>query len=235
MTAETEQLGKLIAFEGGEGAGKTTQAERLTKRLNASGIRTIMVREPGGTALGNHIRSYVKGRRPMEVKAELLLFAAARAQSIKEQVLPALTSGINVISDRYAASTMAYQGYGRCYGRQADLEMIDIINRYVTDGLQPDLYILLDADPAEGLRRAGKPQLAMSLESDRDEEEGRIDDHTERRFEDQPMAFHRRVRKGYLEISKNSLIWAIVDANRRPEDIEQEIIKSVAKATGLKG
>ena len=234
MTTEKEQRGKLIAFEGGEGAGKTTQAERLTRRLNEEGIRTIMVREPGGTALGNHIRGYVKGRRPMEIKAEMLLFAAARAQSIKEQVLPALTSGINVISDRYAASTVAYQGYGRSHGRLEDIEMIHTVNAYVTEGLTPAIYVLLDADPAEGLRRAGKPQLAMALEQ-MEEEEGRRDEHTERRFEDLPMAFHRRVRKGYLEMAKNSPIWRVIDANGNTEEIERQVLKAVLQATGLSG
>ena len=223
MTNHNVQRGTFITLEGGEGTGKTTQAERLTKRLNQAGIPALMVREPGATPLGNHLRSYLKGRGPICLKAETLLFAAARAQSVSETVQPALQSGVTVVSDRFAASTHAYQGHGR----RGDIEMISTLNEYATEGIRPDLYILLDIEPAQGLGRAGKPQMEMALgETDRTSA-SRTDQHNERRFEDQPLAFHNRVRRGYLQLAKDDPTWRTFDAAQPPDQVEQQIWEAV--------
>ena len=223
MTTPNARRGTFITLEGGEGTGKTTQAERLTKRLNQSGIPTIMVREPGATPLGNHLRNYLKGRGPICLKAETLLFAAARAQSVSETVQPALNSGVTVVSDRYAASTHAYQGHGR----RGDMAMISTLNEYVTEGIRPDIYILLDIDPAEGLGRAGKPQMEMALGENDRTATSRTDEHNERRFEDQPLAFHNRVRRGYLQLAKDDPTWKTINADQSPDDVEQQIWEAV--------
>lgn len=223
QTTQPPPRGFLIAMEGGEAAGKTTQAERLTKRLNDAGKPTLMVREPGGTTLGNHLRTYLKGRGPIGLKAETLLFIAARAQSVEQTLLPTIRSGVNVVTDRYLASTIAYQGYGR----RGDLAFIDQLNAYATGGLYPDLTILLDLAPELGLQRAGKPQMQMPLEENEKETETRLDQHAERRFEDQPLAFHRRTRNGYLQLAKTQPRWATIDASNPPDRVEQEIWQAI--------
>ena len=223
MTIPQAQRATFITLEGGEGTGKTTQAQRLTKRLNQAGVPALMVREPGATPLGNHLRSYLKGRGPICLKAETLLFTAARAQSVSETVKPALESGVSVVSDRFAASTDAYQGHGR----RGDMAMIYTLNEYVTEGIRPDICILLDMDPAEGLGRAGKPQMEMALgEADRTSA-SRTDDHNERRFEDQPLAFHNRVRRGYLQMAKDDPTWKTFNAAQSPDDLEEQIWEAV--------
>ena len=143
--------GLFIVFEGGEGSGKSTQAERLYRRLSEE-RSALLVREPGTTPLGLHLRDYLKSGRPLTPESELLLFAAARAQLVADQIRPSLERGITVISDRFSGSTVAYQGYGRA-GRR---DVIDYLNNYATSGLNPDVTYLLDIDPEEGLHRVGK-------------------------------------------------------------------------------
>ena len=149
----------FIVIEGGEGAGKSTQAERLYRRLQDHRCPATLVREPGTTSLGLHLREYLKSKRPLTPQAELLLFTAARAQLIHEHIQPSLERGLTVIADRFAASTIAYQGYGR----RIPIDIINYLNDYATNGLNPDLTFLLDIDPEQGLHRIGRPQLQMSL------------------------------------------------------------------------
>ena len=130
--------GLFIVFEGGEGSGKSTQAERLLQRLSESGRQAILVREPGTTMLGGYLRDYLKSKRPLTLESELLLFAAARAQLVAEEIRPTLERGISVIADRYTGSTVAYQGYGRGISR----EVVHYLNDYVTGGLAPDITFL---------------------------------------------------------------------------------------------
>ena len=182
-----------------------------------------MVREPGGTPLGNHLRSYLKGHGPIGLKAETLLFVAARAQSVEQTLLPSIQAGVTIVSDRYMASTAAYQGYGR----RGDLKTIEILNQYATGGLKPDLTILLDIPPEMGLGRAGKPQMEMSLETAPTTGAGRMDDHTERRFEDQPLAFHKRARQGYLKLAEKDPTWVRIDAAQTPGEVEEKIWQTV--------
>ncbi len=169
--------GVLITFEGVEGSGKTTQMRRLGRWLSAKGRRVEYTREPDGTRLGAGVRRLFErpGVRP-EPLVEVFLFMAARHQHVAEKIRPWLERGRLVLSDRYADATVAYQGHGR----GIDPDLIRELNVRATGGVLPDLTLLFDLDPAEGFRRIG----------------GRRRDH----FEREALAFHRRVRRGYLEI-----------------------------------
>ena len=207
--------GLFIVFEGGEGSGKSTQAERLQQRLSLERHRSVLVREPGTTALGLYLREYLKSKRPLSLEAELLLFAAARAQLVSEQIKPTLDKGISVIADRYTGSTVAYQGYGRGIRR----EVVDYLNDYVTGGLSPDATFFLDIGPEEGLNRVGSPQLRMALLADDSSDIGRADIEGHRRFEDQSLAFHSKVRRGYLELAETSPRWHKMDARLTQDEL----------------
>ena len=191
----------FISFEGGEGSGKSTQAERLARRLRARDCQVLLTYEPGGTPLGNELRDLLKSnsRTALSAGAELLLFAAARSQLTQEVILPALDQGVCVICDRYMDSTTAYQGYGR----GLPLDTVETINSFATHGLQPDLVVLLDMQPDESLERKRQPL-------DRIEGEG--------------SSFHKRVRAGYLEMAaREPKRWIVVDATLHPDEVEQRI------------
>lgn len=182
-------LGLLIAFEGGEGCGKSTQAKILWKNL-CQNIPVILVHEPGDTALGDKIRKLLKRKQSYSIspEAELFLFVASRAQLVSEIIRPALEAGKVVICDRFAHSTLAYQGYGR----ELNLSAVAAINNLATQNLKPDLAILLDIPPEQGLARKQSP---------RD------------RFELEDLSFHCRVREGYLRIAApEPSRWLIIDA-----------------------
>ncbi|WP_188669164.1 dTMP kinase [Tersicoccus solisilvae] len=156
----------FIAFEGGDGAGKSTQVRRLAERLTAAGHAVLTTREPGGTPVGERLRSLVleHGDVVVDARTESLIFAAARAAHVEQVIRPALAAGRDVVTDRYVDSSIAYQGAGRGLG-SADVEAI---NAWATGGLQPDLTILLDVDPRAGRdRRAGRaPEDRMESEPD---------------------------------------------------------------------
>jgi dTMP kinase len=198
--------GLFIAFEGGEGCGKSTQARLLRDNLERDNIVVVLTHEPGGTPLGNRIRGLLKVKRDFDIspQAELLLFAACRAQIIKDIILPALDAGTNVICDRFSGSTLAYQGYGRGLG----LELIESINRIATGGLEPDLIFLLDLQPEAGLVRKHNTG----------------DD----RFEAEDIAFHRRVRDGYLELARHDPCrWIVLEAQQPVEKLGETILDRV--------
>ena len=181
-------MGVFVVFEGGEGAGKTTQARVLARRLQREGNPAVLIREPGGTSLGESLRPRLKGRSDVTPTAELLMFMAARAQLMEEVIGPRLREGGSVVSDRFSASTLAYQGYGR----GLPLSTINELSQVATGGLQPDLNILLDIPVASGLARKG--------DGGRDT------------FESQAAEFHERVRKGYLEIARGDPArWVVLD------------------------
>ena len=211
--------GLFIVFEGGEGAGKSTQAERLYRRLGEVRRTALLVREPGTTPLGLHLREYLKSKQPLTPESELLLFAAARAQLVNDQIRPSLERGITVISDRFYGSTVAYQGHGRGIGR----DVINYLNNYATSGLDPDVTILLDVDPEEGLHRVGRPQLQLALSPDDTSGAGRADVEGHRRFEDQSLAFHNRVRRGYLQLAQSSRGWHTLDARQPEEQLAEQV------------
>jgi dTMP kinase len=169
----------LITLEGVEGSGKTTQMTRLGRYLRRAGREVELTREPDGTRLGLAVRRLF-GRPGVvsEPLAEVCLFMAARRQHVAEKIRPWLKLGRVVISDRYADATVAYQGYGR----GVDLDLIRELNLRATGGLLPDLTLVFDLDPAEGLRRIGRRGLDA--------------------FERRDLTFHRRVRRGYLEIQR---------------------------------
>ncbi len=196
--------GFFITFEGPEGSGKTTQARKLEESLRDKGYFVRLVREPGGTAVGEEIRQVLlrKGREIVPL-TELLLYQAARAQNTDENILPFLDQGGIIISDRYADSSVAYQGYGRGLPR----DEIERINRMVCSGLRPDLTVLLDLDPEVGLERGNKEEFD--------------------RLEQENLDFHRRVRNGYLEMSREYDHYWTLPATENPEILQDRILKKV--------
>lgn len=202
--------GVLITFEGVEGSGKTTQLRRLERWLVARGHRVERTREPDGTELGRAVRRLFE--RPglrLGPLAEVFLFLAARRQHVDDRIRPWLARGRLVLCDRYTDATVAYQGYGR----GADPDLIRELNLAATGGLQPDLTLLFDLDPAEGLRRIGRRR--------RD------------RFERLGLAFHRRVRRGYLEIQRaEPKRVRRVDAAAAPAAVAAEVRRLVAEVLG---
>ena len=211
----------FISFEGGEGAGKTIQAERLAQTLTASGVQTVLLHEPGSTNLGFHIRDLIKGRpwggETISPIAELFLFAASRAELVSKVLSHQMDADqLVIIADRYADSTTAYQGYGR----RLPLDLVDATNRLATGGLMPDATFLLNCPPAEGLKRVGSLQT-MLFDTNAI---GRLDDETSRRFEEESLAFHERVRRGYLELARSDPDrWEVIDALADPDDVFQSI------------
>ena len=181
-------MGAFIVFEGGEGAGKSTQAKILSRRMEEEGYPVVRTREPGGTKLGESIRRLLKARSDVTPAAELLMFATARAQLVQEVISPALKAGSSVVCDRFAASTVAYQGHGR----GLDLQLISDLNQVATGGIKPNLTVFLDMPGGAGLAR--KPNGG------------------EDPFESQGREFHDKVREGYLEMaSRDPRGWLGVD------------------------
>ena len=190
------QGGLFIAFEGGEGAGKSTQARRLADALSARGYDVVLTFEPGATELGRQIRALLldKNSTDMSPRTEAMLYAADRAQHVGEIIRPALARGAVVITDRYVDSSLAYQGAGR------ELEAAEVrrLSQWATDGLSPDLIVLLDIDPEIGLRRATGPGD---------------------RLEDEALAFHQRVREAFLDIARHGRDrYLIVDVSAQDAD-----------------
>jgi dTMP kinase len=174
----------FITLEGVEGSGKTTQAAILADALTKSGRAAIVTHEPGGTRAGEAIRAiFLDPAVSLDVAAELLLVLADRAQHVREKVRPALEAGKIVICDRYSDSTTAYQGYGRGF----DLKLLGDLNRLASDGLKPDLTIVLDLAVETGLERTRARANHSSRRADR--------------FEGERAEFHRKVREGFLAVA----------------------------------
>jgi dTMP kinase len=208
--------GLLITLEGIDGCGKSTQLEMLLSLLERRGLNCVVTREPGGTSIGEGIRALMTSDASvnMALMTELLLLAAARAQNVAQIIKPALEAGQTVISDRYVDSTVAFQGYGR----GIDLGIIDELNRLATGGLDPDLTIIFDIEPELARARASERAVGGLL--------GALD---EERIE-----FHRRVRKGYLELAARCpQRIRVIDATGSPEEIHREVAAIVLAAHGL--
>ena len=202
--------GCFVTIEGGEGAGKSTLLEALVKRAGVAGADVVSCREPGGTALGERLREALLGApEGPHPRAELLVFAAARAQLVAEVIRPALASGALVVCDRFADSSVAYQRHGRAIPRP----LVDAANVVATGGLVPTLTLLLDLSPDEGLRRAG-----------------RASDY----FERERLEFHERVRAGYLELARAEPgRWRVLDATRSASELAEAGWREVAGAARL--
>jgi dTMP kinase len=197
----------FLTFEGMEGCGKSTQAQRLCARLAAD---TLLTCEPGGTPLGESIRELLlePSRGRMSPVSEALLYLADRAQHVAEVIRPALEAGRTVISDRYVDSTLAYQGYGR--GLPMDLLLA--VAALATGGLTPDLTVFLDVPVALGLERVGKRGRQDRLESER-------------------LEFHERVRRGYLElIARDPRRWALVDGEGSEDEVAARVEAAVDRS-----
>jgi dTMP kinase len=205
--------GKFITLEGIEGSGKSTQISLLANHLKSLGIPVVLTREPGGTLIGEQVRKILLDpeNTALDPKAELLLYAASRAQHLNEVILPHLGSPAVVLCDRFADATLAYQGYGR----NLDIDLIRTLDRIVCEGLRPDITVLLDIDAATGVARARGRNDSCGLE-------------TEARFENEAIAFHERVRQGYLSLARQEPARIkVVDASRSMDDIQIEIRKIV--------
>jgi len=192
----------FITFEGGEGCGKTSQAKALYKRLQRLAIPASLTHEPGGTPLGKKLSRFLKWTDNLDISplTELFLFNSSRAQLVDRVIRPNLANGLMVVCDRYSDSTTVYQGYGRGLA----LAMVNSVNRAATQGLTPDLTVLLDIPVAEGLARKGKRNLD--------------------RFEQEDITFHQRVRDGFLKLAtEEPERWLVVDA-RQPRSKIADII-----------
>jgi dTMP kinase len=204
----------FITFEGGEGGGKSVQAKALYRKLAKMAIPVLLTHEPGGTPFGRRISRWLKWAKDTNISplTELMLFNASRAQLVNDVIQPALKSGQVVISDRYADSTTVYQGYGR----GLDLAMVKSVNKAATQGLTPGLTVLLDAPVEVCFARKGT--------SKRD------------RFEQEAIAFHRRVREGYLKLaSEKPGRWLVVDASQSKAKIADIIWKKVNQLLSSRG
>ena len=208
--------GKFITFEGLDGCGKTTQMEKLAAVLRAEGIEVITTREPGGTEIGERIRTVLLDSRTagLDPMAEMALMFASRAQQIAQVVLPALEVGKWVLCDRYTDSTEAYQGGGRQLGSDAVLELHQALCR----GLWPDLTILMDSEVDHSVKRARKRNKAASDGAQPDEN----------RFEQESYAFFTRVHDAYLAIARREpQRVAVVDARQPAELVHPQIVQIV--------
>ena len=211
--------GLFITLEGPDGAGKSVQAATLAERLMAAGRHVVLTREPGGTPLGERVREVVLGvsadlRDPL---SDALLFNAARRQLVSDVIAPALADGAIVVCDRYADSTLAYQGYGG----GAPLDALAALAQISTSGLVPDRTLLLDLPVEFGLARrhggeaAGLTRFEVGADHDRD--------------------FHERVRAGFLEMSRQSVRWRVVDAAADPARVAEQVWSAVADLFSPRG
>ncbi|MBU2590773.1 MAG: dTMP kinase [Nitrospinota bacterium] len=203
--------GILITFEGTDGCGKTTQISLLKDYLSKRGKPATVTREPGGTSIGDIVRRILlhSGGIALNSLTETLLYEGCRAQLVRELIQPALERGETVLCDRFADSTIAYQGYGR----GIEIETIKTLNRIATDGLTPTITLLFDIDPKIALQRTS---LRKNSNTGGENEE---------RFEKEGLEFHKKVRQGFKELAKEEPERIkVIDANRTPEEIHLEVL-----------
>ena len=210
-----EEIILFITFEGIEGCGKTTQIRLLARNLEKQGIACRATLEPGGTEVGRKIRKILLDSRNKRLTplAELMLYEADRAQHVEELIKPALSKGLWVLSDRYFDATVVYQGFAR----GQDRKLIEFLNEKATQGLVPDLTFLLDCPVKLGLERATSRN-----------------NKGQDRFEREKIAFHRKVREGYLELArKDRKRYVIIDARQSVRNLEKEILERMRPLLSL--
>lgn len=206
--------GYFISVEGGDGSGKSTQIKKIETYLQENGLDYILTREPGGTPVAEKIRELIldPANKALTGRAEMLLYAASRAQHVEEKILPALAEGKVVLSDRFTDSSIAYQAYGRGLG-----DMVAEVNRIATGGKEPDLTIFLNITPAAGMARKNNQ-----------------DGHVLDRLELEKAAFHETVYKGYLALARESGgRIADIDADRPAEEVFADIKKRLDQLFGF--
>jgi dTMP kinase len=206
----------FITFEGPDGCGKSTQCLLLVERLQSLGHDVLHTREPGGTEISQQIRQVIMDMKNQSMfpATEFLLFSAARAQLVREKIIPHLKAGGIVVADRYADSSLAYQGFGH----GLPLETIQAVTRFATEALVPDLTLLLDIDPHRGLQRRTANQAEWN----------RLDDHD--------LEFHQRAREGFRELAKaEPHRWRVLNADQRVEALQEEIVRVVEDCLRSRG
>jgi len=199
----------FITLEGPEGSGKSTHASRLAEYLRSKGRDVLLTREPGGTSIGDQIRAILNdhANAAMQPRAEILLFCASRAQLVSQMIRPHLAQGGTVVCDRFADSTIAYQGYGRGLDRR----VLKSISDFATNRLLPDVTLLLDLPVEVGLSRR------------------RRSDSDWNRLDAQEVDFHRRVRDGYIKLARRSpKRWIRIDADQEEEEVWSQILRAVS-------
>ncbi|WP_290924045.1 dTMP kinase [Halodesulfovibrio sp.] len=210
----------FISLEGMEGSGKSTVLKRLHAWLEGEGYEVLLTREPGGSELGKTLRALLLDVENTDItsEAELFMYLADRAQHVSQVIKPALEEGKVVLCDRYADSTVVYQGYGR----GLDPNLLHSFNEVATKGLWPDVSLLLDVEPEIGLRRA----LSRNIEQGLSRAEGR--------FEAEAMEFHSRVREGYLTwAALNNKRFAVVDASLTPDEVFEQVVDKMRTAIAM--
>lgn len=209
---QLEKKGFFITFEGGEGAGKSTQCRLLAEALEREGISCLLTREPGGSVGAEEIRRLlVTGQASRwDTLTEILLFSAARRDHLVKIIWPAINTGKIVISDRFIDSTMAYQGYG--YGNKPEVQAkIKDLYQMIAPDFYPDLTIILDIDTTKGLQRSCSRS-----------------GNTEQRFEGMDLEFHNRLRQAFLEFARTAPDqYVVIDGSKSPDEIHHEIISVV--------
>lgn len=199
----------FITFEGGEGAGKSTAIKRIVEKLTSEGYEIVLTREPGGTPIAEEIRNVIldKKNTAMDPRTEALLYAASRRQHLVEKVIPALKEGKLVLCDRFIDSSLAYQGGAREIG----IDNVYNMNLFATEGMLPDLTILFDIKPEEGLARiAANSQREVN------------------RLDVEKLAFHNKVRDSFHELAKKfPERFVIIDASKGPDEVFEESYKAI--------
>ena len=211
----------FITVEGIEGSGKSTVCDRLAAWLQAKGLDLLLTREPGSSSLGRKLRAILLDMDSVGLseQSELFLYLADRAQHVREVLNPALNAGKIVLCDRYADSTLAYQGYGR----GVDLDELTLVNNMAIRGLWPDLTLLFDLDANVGLERARKRNLQEAIEQ------------SDGRFEAEELDFHQRIRQGYLKLAeKYAYRYRLVNASLPPNQVFEQAQSHIALALGIK-
>ena len=202
-------MGLFISIEGPEGSGKTTVAKKVTEKLEEEGYKVLYTREPGGVEIAEKIRDIILDVKNtnLDPKSEALLYAASRRQHLVEKVEPALKKGYIIICDRFVDSSLAYQGAARGLG----IDKVYALNQFATDGLLPDLTIVFDLDPEEGLHR---------ISCNKNREVNRLDK--------EKLAFHKKVREAFLYLHKTYPDRVrIIDASKDPDEVYKEALKEI--------